>query len=209
LMNIGWACSRGQGSATQIHRSPPIRSLGSSRLTLRETGCASSTDTASSRGRNPHRTMAKLLQQRLTAALAVILLQWASLSMAAVFTMSKEPAFEVIRVCAKACVTAPFGSLPEKLDCSYPYQNECVCRVDLAGMASKYLTSCVSRCTAGPVEGDLSTMMSVYNSYCMANGFDVTAAPAFTTPTGTSGTTGKSPCSTVATRSCRLTFIPH
>lgn len=105
--------------------------------------------------------------------------------------MSDEPTFEAMRKCAKGCVTAPFGSLPEKLDCSYPYQNECLCRVDLAGVASKYLTSCVLKgCTAGPADADVSSVMGIYNSYCLSNGFDVTAAPAVATSAGSSSNNG-------------------
>lgn len=92
-------------------------------------------------------------------------------------------------------MAAPFGSLPEKLDCKYPYQNECLCRVDLAGEASKYLTSCVVKdCTVGPPDADVSSMMSNYNSYCLSNGFDVTAAPAVATSASSSSNNGAFYC---------------
>jgi len=138
--------------------------------------------------------MAKFHRHTL-AILAAALLQWPSASTAVKFTMTNEPAFEAMRKCAQVCVAAPFGSLPEKLDCKYPYQNECLCRVDLAGEASKYLTSCVVKdCTVGPPDADVSSMMSNYNSYCLSNGFDVTAAPAVATSASSSSNNGAFYC---------------
>ncbi|KAL2201883.1 hypothetical protein CC79DRAFT_1377342 [Sarocladium strictum] len=105
------------------------------------------------------------LQGQFLAILAISL-RWPWACTAAELTMTKEPSFKALRSCAQVCVAAPFGSLPVELDCDYPYQNECLCREDLAGVASKYLSSCVPRqCTVGPAEADLSSMMSIYNSY--------------------------------------------
>jgi len=124
-------------------------------------------------------------------AIVAVALQWPSASTAAKFTMTDIPTFESMRNCAQICVTAPFGSLPVTLGCNYPYQNECVCRVDLAGVASNYLSSCVpSQCTVGPADADMSSMMSIYNSYCKSNGFDVTAAPAVATSASSSRNDG-------------------
>jgi len=38
-------------------------------------------------------------------------------------------------------------------------------------------------------EGDISVVLSIYNSYCVSNGFDVTAAPAAAAATPTQGST--------------------
>ncbi|KAK0638940.1 hypothetical protein B0T16DRAFT_462661 [Cercophora newfieldiana] len=100
------------------------------------------------------------------------------LALATVVSIRDEPAFKAMRECARDCLVWN-GSIDliGELGCVYPYQNECLCRPDLASAASKHLSTCGSTyCTVGPASGDISTAIGLYNSYCVANGFDVTAA---------------------------------
>lgn len=83
-----------------------------------------------------------------------------------------------MRECARDCLVWN-GSidLMGEFGCMWPYPNDCLCRTDLAPAASKHISTCCDTyCTAGPASGDISIAISVYNSYCVANGFDVTAA---------------------------------
>ncbi|KAK4223415.1 hypothetical protein QBC38DRAFT_487707 [Podospora fimiseda] len=97
-----------------------------------------------------------------------------------IVSVGQENAFKAMRECARDCFAwNGSGDLIGLFGCKYPYQNECLCRTDLAPAASKHLTTCLdARCTVGPATGDIATAISVYNSYCVANGFEVTAAPA-------------------------------
>ncbi|KAK4451277.1 hypothetical protein QBC34DRAFT_458925 [Podospora aff. communis PSN243] len=102
------------------------------------------------------------------------------LTLATVVSIRDEPAFKAMRECARDCLVWN-GSIDliGELGCVYPYQNECLCRPDLASAASKHLSTCGSTyCTVGPASGDISTAIGLYNSYCVANGFDVTAVAA-------------------------------
>ncbi|KAK5657971.1 hypothetical protein OQA88_2524 [Cercophora sp. LCS_1] len=129
---------------------------------------------------NPAARMALLL---FTALLQV------RFALATLVSIRSEPAYKAMRECARDCLVWN-GSvdLIGELGCVYPYQNECLCRTDLASVASKHLSSCgTTYCTVGPPEGDISMAISVYNSYCVENGFDVTAAPAVAPKTTQAG----------------------
>lgn len=128
-----------------------------------------------------------VLAWRLVVALALL----ANLALAAdTVSIQSEDGYKVLRSCAQKCV-AYFGlnDLQSKLGCGgNPFQNECLCRTDLASAANKHLSTCCdAACTVGPSNGDITSAISVYDSYCLANGYDVTAAanlaPAKATPT--------------------------
>jgi hypothetical protein len=66
----------------------------------------------------------------------------------------------------------------------YPAKDDCFCRSDLQTVAQNYLSTCVlSHCTVGDSSIDMSSAVSIYNSYCSAKGF----VPATTTAPGTQG----------------------
>ena len=121
----------------------------------------------------------------------LLLLQAASPAQATggVVSIRDELPFKALRECAADClVWNSSGDLIGKLGCKYPYQNDCLCRADLGGVATKHLSSCgTTRCTVGPPDGDISSALSIYNSYCLANGYEVTKAQAQAAPTGTGG----------------------
>lgn len=130
---------------------------------------------------------------------AVILFHLSSTLAANIVSVREETAFKAQRECARDCFAwNGSGDLIGLFGCRYPYQNECLCRTDLAPAATKHFSTCMdARCTVGPATGDISTAISIYNSYCVANGFEVTAAvavPAKTTTTaGSQATKGNYP----------------
>jgi len=103
-----------------------------------------------------------------------------------------------LRECAQDCIWHR-GNVDDLvasgLGCPSPWMNECMCRVDLATVASSFLTSCCSsRCTVGSPNGDITAAVGVYNSYCESNGFAVNPAATAAAPTAGSGsgqTTGE------------------
>ena len=122
--------------------------------------------------------MARILA-KLTSRLALLSIHL-HLALATLVSIRSEPAFKAMRECARDCLVWN-GSIDliGELGCVYPYQNECLCRTDLASAASKHLSTCgETYCTVGPPSGDISTAIGLYNSYCIANGFEVTAAAA-------------------------------
>ncbi|KAK4164075.1 hypothetical protein QBC43DRAFT_353770 [Cladorrhinum sp. PSN259] len=128
---------------------------------------------------------------------ALVSLSLLSTTLAAnVVSVASENPFKAMRECARDCfLWNGSGDLIGLFGCRYPYQNECLCRTDLAPAATKHLSTCCdARCTVGPATGDIATAISVYNSYCVANGFEVTAAvavPAKTTAAGSAPTQSK------------------
>jgi hypothetical protein len=91
--------------------------------------------------------------------------------------------FGSLRVCAQACLGPGlwiYNDLPAGLDCPSPILNACVCRTDLASSASSLLTSCANQgCSSNPA--DVSSVVSLYNSYCSANGYTENVTPYSTT----------------------------
>lgn len=70
--------------------------------------------------------------------------------------------------------------------------NNCYCRSDLQSVATSYLSSCVDKgCTVGDSSIDVSSAISIYDSYCQGNGFAAMGnAPAATTAVGAGATGG-------------------
>jgi hypothetical protein len=98
---------------------------------------------------------------------------------AVVLSIRSEAPFKAMRECARDCL-AWNGSIDliGEFGCGFPQQNECFCRADLGPAASKHISTCASTyCTAGGPDGDIATAINIYNSYCLANGFGVTAVP--------------------------------
>jgi len=114
----------------------------------------------------------------------LILLIFASFvaSQNAQYTIESVPAYSLQRSCVQYCIGTGDGGLPGNLGCPNPNQplNACACRTDLQPSASSFLTSCVNQwCSSDP--SDLSSAISIYDSYCASNGFAIVTAPASTT----------------------------
>ena len=120
------------------------------------------------------------MASRAFTALAVLSLHVYPALAGSAVSIRSEDGFKAMRECARDCLAFNgSGDLLGKFGCGYPQQNDCLCRTDLASAASKHLsTCCVGRCTVGPAEGDISTAVSIYQSYCMGNGYDVVAGAA-------------------------------
>jgi len=83
-----------------------------------------------------------------------------------------------------------------------------MCRLDKAPTISSYASQChKDRCTAGVVQNDINTFLSLYNSYCAEAGYTLpgySAAAAEPTVGGSGGGGGGGGGGTTATRT---TFV--
>jgi hypothetical protein len=84
-------------------------------------------------------------------------------------TLTDEKNYEILRTCARPCVTNSFSTdLFTVLNCAYPNQDSCLCREDLAPIVSSWLSKCInSFCT--PATVDIAQALSVYGDYCTGN----------------------------------------
>jgi hypothetical protein len=122
------------------------------------------------------------------------------------YTLDSVPAYALQRVCVQNCVGTGYLGLPANIGCPYTYLNACACRTDLQSSASSYLTQCVDQqCSSDP--SDLSSAISLYDSYCVSNGYPLlpaistTAATSFVTPAATA----TAPTATATSGSTSLT----
>ena len=131
------------------------------------------------------------------------------------YTIISVPAYEHQHACVQYCIGGEADeNLPNALGCPSTYLNACVCRTDLQPSASSFLTACVNQgCSSDP--SDLSSAISLYDSYCASNGFPVpntTAGTSFVTnptapwPTATAATYSSASL-TISSRELLLTFI--
>jgi hypothetical protein len=116
----------------------------------------------------------------LVSCCTLILFCFASLVAAqnSAYTIESVSAYSLQRTCVQNCL----GGLPGQIGCpfSYVYLNQCACRTDLQPSASTFLTGCVNNgCSRDP--SDLSSAISLYDSYCVSNGFALVTVPASTT----------------------------
>ncbi|KAK4182664.1 hypothetical protein QBC35DRAFT_457066 [Podospora australis] len=118
------------------------------------------------------------------------------------FSLPYQPQYNLLSGCGKTCL---FGSsdvwIGGKLECSRPYTNDCMCRVDKAPIISSYASECNRNlCTVGDPQQDINSFLSVYNSYCAKNGYTLPgAANNVAVPTGGAATSiiGDSTAATV------------
>ncbi|KAH7141082.1 hypothetical protein EDB81DRAFT_900732 [Dactylonectria macrodidyma] len=123
----------------------------------------------------------------------------------ATFTIDSEPDYDNQRRCGKACMWEGNYWIGGRLGCDNPAVNDCMCRTNLASAISSYATSCLETlCTVGDPDSDISTFLSLYNSYCAKNGYTLPGAAAFATETEADAVTtiGDSTAPTVT----RVTF---
>ncbi|KAK0724557.1 hypothetical protein B0H67DRAFT_550295 [Lasiosphaeris hirsuta] len=108
----------------------------------------------------------------------------------AAFTLPSQPEYNLLSSCGKTCL---FGSsdvwIGGRLGCSNPYTNDCMCRVDKAPTISSYASECNKNlCTlGGDSRQDISTFLSIYNSYCAKNGYTLPGAAEVTGDGGGGG----------------------
>ena len=81
-------------------------------------------------------------------------------------------------VCVTRCLYyfwwGNYYGVGEPLSCGVPYDNDCWCATNSASAskARSYITSCASTfCAAGDFSNDLTSIHSVYASYCMNAGY--------------------------------------
>jgi hypothetical protein len=94
--------------------------------------------------------------------------------------------------CVQTCLGDAEGfDLGGALQCDQPYVNGCYCASTAAAAASSYLTSCVnSRCLTGDLPSDVTSVVSIYDYYCLTAGYTLpgfTPASAQTTMASTVG----------------------
>ena len=77
--------------------------------------------------------------------------------------------------CVTQCIWAiGYSDIGNALKCGNPYDNNCFCNIASASAsaASSWLTACgSSACSAGDITADVTSMHSIYGSYCMNAGF--------------------------------------
>jgi hypothetical protein len=108
-------------------------------------------------------------------------------------TLWSQDIYSSQKPCAQQCFLGNFAGcgidqVAQAMGCGYNYcgnaigaTNGCYCRTDLQSVAQSYVSQCVkTRCTIGNSEIDISSAVSIYDSYCVANGFPVDVP---TTPT--------------------------
>jgi len=111
-------------------------------------------------------------------------------------SITAQPLFASQKPCAQQCffpnyLACPVDAVASAIGCqygtncppdvqtiNYEAANDCYCRLDLQPIASRYLSSCVlQKCTVGDSSIDMSSALSLYDTYCWAKGF----VPATTT----------------------------
>lgn len=87
-------------------------------------------------------------------------------------SLGGDPQFLQQKQCVKGCIndSSPKG-LIGGIGCSFPYNNDCMCRADQASPASLVLTSCVSSQCGASATIDISRAVSVYDAYCSGAGY--------------------------------------
>ncbi|KAI9163045.1 hypothetical protein HJFPF1_04643 [Paramyrothecium foliicola] len=99
-------------------------------------------------------------------------------------------------VCVTRCVYSTLvGDVATALGCALPYDNECFCATqsDAFIAASSHFEDCATlRCSAGDISRDVSSMKSIYASYCLGAGYTQPGATDWV-PAGATTATGDDP----------------
>jgi len=116
------------------------------------------------------------------------------------FSLHQQPEYNLLSGCGKTCMYGPAAVwIGGKLGCSDPYTNDCMCRLDKAPSISSYASECNKNlCTGfGDVQQDISTFLSLYNTYCAKNGYTLPGAVELVAPTGDHTVVGDPTAATV------------
>jgi hypothetical protein len=104
--------------------------------------------------------------------------------------------------CVTDCIYADIlTNIADALHCATPYANDCFCNTGSASasVATSWLSDCASSyCSAGDLSDDLTSMQSIYASYCIAAGFTQPGATDWYNPARQTATTMASPAQTAA-----------
>lgn len=107
--------------------------------------------------------------------------------------------------CIEGCIWKVGSSdIGNALSCGNPYDNSCFCNTASASAsaASSWITSCGrAKCSAGDIPADLTSLQSVYASYCMNAGFTQPGATEWYSPS----TVGAQPGQTATANSAQTT----
>jgi len=105
---------------------------------------------------------------RLVGALLILCLQVVpARSQNDAISIWSEPDYVRQRDCLKLCwrCNTPCPVVHGVIGCANAPFDSCMCREDLRSSASSFLTSCINyRCSSAPT--DLTSAVSLYNSYC-------------------------------------------
>jgi hypothetical protein len=89
-----------------------------------------------------------------------------------------DPGYALLRPCAMGCIGCDPrpDQVAYQIGCGPVPPNECYCRTDFINLASSAISNCVSRsCSIGGWEGDYSSAIHWYTSYCQRAGFTAAA----------------------------------
>jgi hypothetical protein len=95
--------------------------------------------------------------------------------------------------CIVECIYAPYipAGIGGALGCATPYNNDCYCNTQASSVsvASSFISTCASSsCSGGDLTDDLTSIFSIYASYCMNAGFTQQGATNWYNPATTSTT---------------------
>jgi hypothetical protein len=113
--------------------------------------------------------------------------------------------------CVTRCIyTYAYSDIGNALYCGSPYDNNCFCNTASASAsaASSWLTVCgSSQCSAGDITADLTSMHSIYASYCMNAGFTQPGATDWYNPSTTIARPGQTATSNSAQTTTQVTVV--
>lgn len=118
-------------------------------------------------------------------------------SLAAAQTVSINNDLNVGHGCVSNCLIYTYyvgDDIGDALKCGTPYDNDYYCATASASasVATSWLDNCASvSCAAGDLTRDLSTMQSIYASYCQNAGFTQPGATAWYNPSTATSTTSE------------------
>jgi hypothetical protein len=97
--------------------------------------------------------------------------------------------------CVSVCIYNDYSAdIGRALNCGDPYANDCFCNTGSASAsaATSWLANCASTdCSAGDLSDDLTSMHSIYASYCIGAGFTQPGATDWYNPATATAYTGQ------------------
>jgi hypothetical protein len=106
-----------------------------------------------------------------------------------------------------------YNDIGTVLSCARPFANDCWCNTasTAASSATSWIEACdASSCSAGDTSDDLTSMFSIYASYCIHAGYTQPGATLYynpTTRTAMPGSTVSSPTSGSTTTTTQVTLV--
>ena len=100
--------------------------------------------------------------------------------------------------------------LPDALSCAYPVANDCFCATASASasVATSWIAACgSSRCAACDLSDDLTSMHSIYASYCLGAGYTQPGVTDWYNPTTATANPGNTATSGPASTTTQQTVV--